>query len=65
MVETYVFTGENEMNNNVIDFLLDKSEIATKYRVIRDLFESQNTNELNRLQDELMHSERVIRLLAC
>lgn len=65
MVETYVFTGENEMNNNVIDFLLDKSEIAIKYRVIRDLCENQNTNEFNMLQDELMHSERVIRLLAC
>jgi len=52
-------------NNNVIDFLLDKSDVAIKYRVIRDLCEDTNSNELYRAQDILINSERVIHLLEC
>jgi len=53
------------MNQKVIDFLLDKSDIAIRYRVKRDLCENTDINELCKLQNELIHSERVIHLLEC
>lgn len=53
------------VNSNVIDFLLEKSDVAIRYRVTRDLCESSNSSEINRLQNELMNSERVVHLLDC
>ncbi len=51
------------MNNQVIDFLFKESNVAIKYRVMRDLCKNPNPNELNKLQNELIHSERAVHLL--
>lgn len=53
------------INENTLDFLLDKSDVAIRYRVTRDLCEDTNTNDFFRLKDELIHSKRVIHLLEC
>jgi len=53
------------INENAIDFLLDKSNVAIKYRVLRDLCDNSNSKDLIRLQDELINSERSIHLLEC
>lgn len=52
-------------NKNVIDFLLDKSDVAIKYRVLRDLCDNSSSDEIYRIQEELINSERVIHLLKC
>lgn len=53
------------INKGVIDFLLNKSDIAIQYRVKRDLCDNTDASELNKLQGELVHSKRVIHLLDC
>ena len=53
------------MNENVLDFLLDKSDVPIQYRIKRDLCENTDASELGKLQEELVQSKRVIHLLAC
>lgn len=53
------------VNENVVNFLLDNSDVAIRYRVKRDLCENTDVNELNKVQNELVDSKRVIHLLDC
>ena len=50
-------------NHNVIDFLIENSNIAIRYRTKRDLL--KNTEEANKIHDELLYSERAVFLLNC
>ncbi|MBQ2900347.1 MAG: hypothetical protein IJA07_10375 [Agathobacter sp.] len=53
------------MNETVINFLLDKSDIAIQYRIKRDLCEHTDAKKLSKLQNELAQSKKVIHLLEC
>lgn len=50
---------------NAIDFLLEKGSIAVRYRVLRELCNHSDTNDLTKLQEELIHSERAVKLITC
>jgi len=46
-----------EKYGKAIDFLLEKSNIAVRYRVTRELCDGSNPNDLENLQEELIYSE--------
>lgn len=52
-------------NENVINFLLNKSDVAIQYRIKRDLCENTDANELSKLKKELVNSKRVMHLMDC
>ncbi|ABN52712.1 MAG TPA: hypothetical protein DEF39_08120 [Hungateiclostridium thermocellum] len=54
-----------EKYGKAIDFLLEKSNIAVRYRVTRELCDGSNPNDLENLQEELIYSERAVRLINC
>lgn len=53
------------LSENAIDFLIEKGNIAVKYRALRDLYNNPRSDELAKLQEELICSERAVKLLEC
>lgn len=63
--EVHTIMALSERYGHAIDFLLEKANVAIRYRVLGELCNESNSDDFLRLQEELIQSDRAIKLMEC